>query len=295
MRDRAVRWLLAPATDEVPRAQAVGAAALRVLVGLMWLYNVAWKRPPDFGREAGNGLYKFTSYAVSDPVLAPYAWLVDHVVLRTFTPFGWLVLAAETTLAVLLLTGSWVRLAAALGLAQSVAIALSVAFAPHEWPWSYWLMIGAHGLLLVSSAGRVGAVDAVRAGLSRGRRLGEAWAVLAVLAGAVAMVGSLGDPFAARGTRLGSTDWSLSLGEFNLLGGAVLVLVGAPLLVAVRGGRRRTGLAAAAVAALAALSLHAQIGFTDPVLGGSATSAAVLLSLALVAAMTTRAASRPPD
>jgi len=74
-------------------------------------------------------------------------------------------LIAETTLAVLLLTGTWVRLAAAIGVAQSVAIALSVAFAPYEWPWSYWLMIGAHAVILFSSAGRVLAVDGVRAGL----------------------------------------------------------------------------------------------------------------------------------
>jgi hypothetical protein len=36
-----------------------------VLLGLLWLYNVSWKRPPDFGQDAGNGLYKFTSYDVS--------------------------------------------------------------------------------------------------------------------------------------------------------------------------------------------------------------------------------------
>ena len=64
----AVRWLLAPATDEAPRAHAVGAAAVRILLGLMWLYNVSWKRAPDFGQSADNGLYHFTSYAVSHPV-----------------------------------------------------------------------------------------------------------------------------------------------------------------------------------------------------------------------------------
>lgn len=132
----ALGWLLAPATDVVPRPQAVGAAALRILLGLLWLYNVSWKRAPDFGQDAGNGLFKFTSYAVSHPVLAPYSWVVEHLILPVFTPFGWLVLIAETTLAVLLLTGAWVRLAAAIGVAQSIAIALSVAYAPHEWPWS---------------------------------------------------------------------------------------------------------------------------------------------------------------
>lgn len=279
----AVRWLIAPATDEMPRAQSIGAAALRILVGLMWLYNVSWKRAPDFGEEAGNGLFKFTSYAVSDPVFPPFSWVVENVVLPNFALFGWGVLVAETALAVLLLTGAWVRLAAAVGLAQSVAIALSVAFAPHEWPWSYWLMIGAHGLLLVSVAGRVLAVDAVRAG-GPARILGQVWGTLAVIVGLVSVLWSLDDPLAARGPGLRSTDLSISLGEYNLVGGVVLVAAGALLVASARGGLPLLAQLAAVLALLAGLSLHAQLGFTDPVLGGTATSAAFLLAVALVAA-----------
>jgi len=279
----AIRWLFAPATAETPRAQAIGATALRILVGLMWLYNVSWKRAPDFGEEAGNGLFKFTSYAVSDPVVPPFSWMVEHLVLPNFALFGWGVLAAETALAVLLLTGAWVRLAAAVGLAQSVAIAMSVAFAPHEWPWSYWLMIGAHGLLLVSTAGRVLAVDAVRSG-GPARMLGQVWGVIAVIVGLVSVVWSLDDPMAGRGPGLKSTDLSISLGEYNLVGGLVLAVAGALLLVSVRGGPRRMAQLAAGLAVLAGLSLHAQLGFTDPVLGGSTTSAAFFFAVALVAA-----------
>ncbi len=280
--------MLAPATEEVPRHQAVGAAGLRILVGLMWLYNVSWKRPPDFGQDAGNGLYKFTSYAVSDPVFAPYSWVVDHLVLPVFTPFGWVVLIAETALAVLLLTGAYVRLAAAIGVAQSLAIALSVAFAPHEWPWSYWLMIGAHVVLLVSSAGRVLALDAVRAGLTSGRRLALVWGAMATLVGLVSVVFSLADPLDPSGPGLHSTSLSISLGRYNLLGGLLLAAAGVLLVLAARGGVRRAAQAAAVVAVLSALSLTAQIGFTDPLLGGTATSAAFFLSVALVAVGTAR-------
>ncbi len=276
-------WLLAPATDEVPRGQAFAAACLRVLLGLLWLYNVSWKRPPDFGQDAGSGLYKFTSYAVSHPVFPPYSWVVEHVVLKVFTPFGWLVLLAETTLAVLLLTGAWVRLAAAIGVAQSVAIALSVAFAPNEWPWSYWLMIGAHAVILFSSAGRVLAVDGVRAGLPIRRTLGLVWGVLTVLVGAYSILGSLGDPLATRGPGLVSSDLSISLGAYNLIGGLVLVVAGALLLFASRDSPRKVTQAAAVLSAVAGLSLHAQLGFTDPLLGGTATSAAFFFAVAVVA------------
>lgn len=287
-------WLLAPATDEVPRSHAVGATILRILIGMLWLYNVSWKRAPDFGEEAGNGLYKFTSYAVEYPVLAPYSWVVEHLVLPVFQPFGWGVLLAETALAVLLLTGTYVRLAALTGIAQSVAIALSVAYAPEEWPWSYWLMIGAHIVLLLSSSGRVLAVDAVRAGLTSGRTLGRTWGVVALLTGLYAVAVSFGDPFAARGAVLGSSAPSVSLGRYNLLGALVLLACGVLLLLASRGAARMLALVAAGLAMLAGLSLHAQLGFTEPVLGGDTTSAAFLFSLAVVAAAVATASRQQP-
>ncbi|MDI3424104.1 Rv1678 family membrane protein [Streptomyces luteolus] len=286
-----VRWLFAPATDDVPRGHAAAAVFLRVLLGLMWLYNVAWKRPPDFGERSDSGLYHFTSLAVSDPVLPPYSWVVEHLVLPRIEVFGWGVLIVETALAVLLLTGAWVRVAAALGVAQSLAIGLSVAFAPHEWPWSYWLMIGAHVVVLFSSAGRMFAVDAVRSGLPA-RRLGTIWGVIAVVVGAYSVVRSADDPLVPRGPGLLSADLSLSLGEYNLVGGAVLVLAGGLLVAAARGGRPLLGWAAAVVGLASALCLHAQIGFSDPFLGGTATSAAFLLSVAVVAMAVARARSR---
>ncbi len=281
---RFLHWLVAPATDDVPRPQAIGAAALRILAGLLWLLNVGWKAAPDFGRTNDGGLYKFTSYAVSEPVFPPYAWVVENLVLPHFTPFGWGVLIAETTLAVLLLTGSFVRLAAALGVAQSLAIGLSVAYAPGEWPWSYLLMVGVHGLLLVSSAGRLLAVDAVRARLSSGRTLARVWGVLAVTMGVVAGLLSLGNPLAPRGPGLELVKLEVGLGQYNVIGGLALVLAGGLLLAAAQTGRRPLALVAAGVAIVAALSLYAQLGFSDPLLGGTPSSAAFFLALAVVAA-----------
>ncbi len=206
--------------------------------------------------------------------------------LPVFTPFGWMVLALETALAVLLLTGAWVRAAALLGVAQSVAIALSVAYAPHEWPWSYWLMIGAHLAVLLSASGRVLAVDAVRAGLRDGRRLATGWAAVAAVVGLFSVLASFGDPLAARGPGLRSTDLSVSLGEFNLVGGVIVLAVAVVMILGIRQANRTLGLVAAGVAVLAALSLHAQLGFSDPFLGGTPTSAALLFSLAVVAFFT---------
>lgn len=281
-----LRWLVDPAVRIADRPRDAGLAALRILVGLMWLYNVAWKRPPDFGEAADNGLYHFTAYAVSDPVLPPYSWLVENLVLPHIVLFGYGVILAETALAVMLLTGTAVRAAAALGVVQSVAIALAVAFAPDEWPWSYWLMIGAHLVLLLGTAGRSLAVDAVRAGLRPATLLHRVWGTLAVVVGAFSALMSLGDPLAATGPGLRSTDLSVSLGQYNLVGGIVVLAAGALLLVAST-GVVRAGQAAAILGVLGALSLHLQIGFSDPLLGGTASSAAFLLALTVVGLTTT--------
>ena len=273
-------WLFAPATDEVPRGQARAAVFLRLLLGTLWLYNVSWKRPPSFGKDGGSGLFKYTSDAVSHPVFPPYSWVVEHLVLPHFTAFGWLVLLAETALAVLLLSGAYVRLGALLGIAQSLAIGLSVAYAPNEWPWSYWLMIGGHVLLLFSSAGRYFAVDAVRAGLTSPRRLGQVWGGIAVVVGLVSALMSLSDPLAGKGSGLSSTDLSISAGPYNVLGGVVLAVVGVLILLGTRSPV--LGLVGAGLGVVAALSLFVQVGFSSPLLGGNATSAAVYLTLAVV-------------
>jgi len=284
-------WVVNPTPEVNARAQSVALAVLRILLGLMWLYNVAWKRAPDFGQDAGNGLYKFTVYAVDYPVLAPYAWVTEHLVLPVFPAFGWVVLLAETALAVMLLTGSYVRLAALIGLAQSIAIGLSVAYAPEEWPWAYFLMAGGHVVLICAAAGRVLGTDGVRAGTTSARTLGQVWAVFAILVGAISLLRSVGDPFAARGPTLGDSDPSLSLGAYNLVGSLVLVLIGLLLLVGILTGGSRLFQASAALGVLAAVSLHVQLGFTDPILGGNPSSAAVYLSVALVAFLLGRASS----
>lgn len=141
------------------RGSRAALAAVRVVVGLLWVANSGWKTPPDFGEEGGSGLYRFTGYAVEHPVFPPYSWLVENLVLPNFTLFGWGVLLLEAALGAFLLVGLATRLFAALGIVQSVAITLSVLDAPNEFPWTYYLMIAVHVVLLATAAGRTGGVD----------------------------------------------------------------------------------------------------------------------------------------
>ena len=287
----ALASLFRPATDAPARASAGVAAALRILAGLLWLYNVSWKRPPDFGKDSGNGLYGFTQDAVDHPVLPPFSWLVETIVLPNFAFFGWGVLVVETLLAVLLLTGTLVRLAAIVGVVQSLSIGLSVAQTPGEWPWSYWLMIGVHVVLLFTAAGRIAAVDAVRGAAQSRRHTGElaahrlagGWGIVVLLTAVLAVALSMGDdPSAPSGATLGGPGLSLSLGSYNLIGAVVLAVVAALMLAATTLHSRMLAVAAGVVAAVAAASLYAQLGRTDAWLGGSNTSAAFFLCAAVV-------------
>lgn len=138
-----------------------GFALLRIGVALMWIQNVAWKVPPDFGEHTNSGLYFFTRFAVDRPVFPPYAWFVEHVVLANFAFFGWMTVLVEAGLGAFLLIGLATRFWAVVGVAQSLAITLSVLNAPNEWHWSYYLMILAHVAVFATAAGRSFGVDGV--------------------------------------------------------------------------------------------------------------------------------------
>lgn len=142
------------------RAGPLSLAALRIGVALMWIQNVGWKYPPTFGEGPRPGaLYRFTRWAVDYEVFGPYAWFVEHVVLPNFQLFGWLTLFVEAGLGAFLLIGLATRLWAVIGIGQCLAITLSVLNAPHEWHWSYFLMILAHLALLGTAAGRYYGLD----------------------------------------------------------------------------------------------------------------------------------------
>jgi thiosulfate dehydrogenase (quinone) large subunit len=152
------------AADAVPilpsRMNRAVIAVVRVGVGLLWLQNVGWKIPPDFGRgDPPSGLYLSASYAVTHEVFHPYALLVERVVLPNFTFFGWMVLLVEASLGAFLLIGLATRFWAVIGVAQTVVIMLSVLNAPHEWLWSYVLMLFVHLALFATAAGRYAGLD----------------------------------------------------------------------------------------------------------------------------------------
>ncbi|MEE9242573.1 MAG: hypothetical protein V3U55_00730 [Mycobacterium sp.] len=280
-------------TPVSPQAKSglIALTGLRLLVGLLWLENVVWKVPPDFGEQTGRGLFFWTRLAVDYPVFMPFSSAVEHIVLPNFTLFGWGVLVAESALAIMLLTGTAVRLAALLGIAQSIAIGLSVAEAPHEWPWAYAMMIGIHAVLLFAPAAQYAAVDALPQGTAgSARRLLGGWGLVLTFIGLIALWVHLRY---SRNAHVGVRDWELSFGDYNLRGALVLVAVAVAMLAAALLSRRVVALAAAAVAAVAAISIYVQVGRTEVWLGGSTSTAVVFVSAAVIGVATWHRLGRP--
>ena len=247
-------------------------------LGWARLYNLSWKKAPSFGQD--TGLFRYTSDAVSHPVFPPYSWLVEHVILPNFQAFGWVVLVIESLLAVLLITGLLTRLAAGIGVLQSLAIALSVANAPNEWPWSYWLMIAAHLVLLTGAGSQGWGPDSALSTLNaaaRGRsRLTLGWGIIGVVTAAWAIVGSWrsGSP-----TLVGSKDLAVSVGSYGVSATVAIAVVGLLLglssVLPVNPLRQAAGI----VAAVAAVGVYAQV------IDGSNTTAAFFLCFLTVAAI----------
>ncbi len=131
-------------------------AATRIVFGLLWLTTVSWKTPPEF-----RTLRHFTEWAYEFPVFPPYAWFVENVVIPNMTLFGWVTLLTEMALGAFLILGLATRFWAVVGLAQTVAISLSILNGPHEWSWAYYMMFAGHALLWATAAGRAFGLDAI--------------------------------------------------------------------------------------------------------------------------------------
>jgi uncharacterized membrane protein YphA (DoxX/SURF4 family) len=236
-----------PHPDRARRDAAI-IGAVRIVAGLLWLANLEWKRPPDFGLNNKNGLYKYVDAAVSHKVFAPWSWIVEHVVLKHYTMFGWSTLLLESALAALLLIGLWTRPVALLGAVNSLAIGLSVLYYPNEWPWSYYLMIALHLVLFATAAGQSVGLDGVRQqGAEARRRAVLVLGGIAAVVGVVALLVASSRGFTAhQGKLLGWSRGELKLLWFNPLSALLTIAFGG--IAVVSSVVRRTPLAWVAVA-----------------------------------------------
>jgi TQO small subunit DoxD len=139
-------------TDALFERMALGLALARIAAGGIWLLNLGWKLPPDYGRHDARGLHYWLEVARAHAVTSPLRAFVRDVVLPHYTVFGTLVFCVEAVAGVLLLTGFSTAIGATLGTAQAIAIGLLVANAPGEWRLAYVMMAFLNALPLIAPA-----------------------------------------------------------------------------------------------------------------------------------------------
>jgi thiosulfate dehydrogenase (quinone) large subunit len=295
------------------RGPALGLA--RITVGLLWLANIHWKVPSDFGEASGGGLLKYSESVNRNSPFAPFTWVTEEIILPNFGFFGWFTLVIETALAMLLIIGYRTRLAALAGAAMSIPIALSVLYYDRadEWSWAYILMFAAHIMVWASDAGAHLGVDGVlrRRDPNAARRAITTIGVITTVIGVAGLFVSRSVSFTGRQVALLGSDagfvdadsqlvrrWELKFLWFNPLWAILTIVAGVLLLVAMR------QLLAARVAGIGLIALAAVVFATrtfdyvrdDDVLQQIATgsNAAVWGGLGLAALLFERAARRTP-
>ncbi len=230
------------------RGPALGLA--RISVGLLWLANLHWKVPNDFGESSGGGLYKYSESVTRNSPFAPFTWVTEEIILPNFQFFGWFKIIVESILAALLLVGYRTKIVALLGAAMTIPIMLSVIYYDRadEWSWAYILMFVAHIMLWASDSGAHFGVDGVlRRGRSDARRALMGIGVITTVIGVAGLIVARSVSFAGAQVALLGSDagfvdadgklvrrWELKWLWFNPMWALLTIACGVLLILAVK-------------------------------------------------------------
>jgi thiosulfate dehydrogenase (quinone) large subunit len=155
--------------DATLRARWLGAvtalwplALMRIAYGLLWWQQSKWKVPSDdFGRKSGGGLWYWVQQEIQHPTVGAYRDFLLNVMIPHWTFFGWMTLITETFIGATLILGLFTRLGALVAVGMAINITIGIVSVPHEWVWTYVMLIGFAAVFLLAGAGRSLGADAV--------------------------------------------------------------------------------------------------------------------------------------
>ena len=136
----------------------------RLIYGVLWWQQSAWKVPSDdFGRKSGGGLWYWVHQEIQYPTVLAYRGFLEKVMIPHWTFFGWMTLITETFIAVTLILGLFTRLGSVVAIGMAANITVGILNVPHEWGWTYVMLIVLPVVFLFSDAGRSFGLDAFAA------------------------------------------------------------------------------------------------------------------------------------
>jgi uncharacterized membrane protein YphA (DoxX/SURF4 family) len=133
----------------------------RILYGYLWWQQSGWKVPSDdFGRKSGGGLWYWVQQEIQHPTVNAYRDFLVNVMIPNWTFFGWMTLVTETFIGVTLMLGLFTRLGSLVALGMAANITVGILSVPHEWGWTYTMLVMFPALFLLTDAGRSFGLDA---------------------------------------------------------------------------------------------------------------------------------------
>jgi len=151
--------------------ERAGLAVARVVIGILWLTQAAWKAPPSFGcppdfaasidtAHRTSGLCDWTGLMAAYSIFPPHGWFVRTIMVPNLSWMGWVVFLLEVFLAVSLIFGLFTRLGGIVGLLMALNLLLGLWLVPHEWYWTYIMLMVLQWIFFVTGAGRAFGIDA---------------------------------------------------------------------------------------------------------------------------------------
>src|SRR5262249_40205318 len=82
-----------------------------------------------------------------------------NVMVPHWTFFGWMTLVTETFIGVTLILGLFTRLGSVVAIGMAANITVGILNVPHEWGWTYVMLIMLPAVFLFTAAGRSFGID----------------------------------------------------------------------------------------------------------------------------------------
>jgi thiosulfate dehydrogenase (quinone) large subunit len=148
---------------------------VRILYGVLWWQQSKWKVPSDdFGRKSGGGLWYWVHQEIQHPTLLAYRDFLVNVMIPNWTLVGWMTLVTETFIGATLILGLFTRLGSLVAFGMALNITIGIVSVPHEWVWTYIMLMAFPVLFFFTDAGRSFGLDSLVAPwLERGAAAGS--------------------------------------------------------------------------------------------------------------------------
>lgn len=156
---------------KLDRLGQLGLVLTRLIIGYLWLNQLGWKMPPQFGCPADfavstsltdrtSGLCDWVGLMTIYSRIPLHATFVENFVVPNLAWMGWLIWLMEAFIGLSLILGLVSRLGALVGLVQAANLFIGLSAVPTEWVWSYALLFTFHLLFFCIPPGRIWGIDA---------------------------------------------------------------------------------------------------------------------------------------